>query len=99
VNETGGSALPAADSGWSIEIALDVESAHAIAPGAQILLVEANSDQLGDLLAGVDYVRRQPGVVVVSMSWGGNEFSGETFTIPTSPLRPATSAARGWPAA
>ena len=37
--------LPAADStgGWEMEESLDVEWAHAIAPGAKILLVEANS--------------------------------------------------------
>ena len=28
-----------------------------------------------DLLAAVDYARRQPGVSVVSMSWGGAEFA------------------------
>ena len=34
VNQTGGSTPPAADAGWASEIALDVEWAHAIAPGA-----------------------------------------------------------------
>ena len=43
VNQNGGSTLPAANAGWATEIALDVEWAHAIAPGANILLVEANS--------------------------------------------------------
>ncbi len=41
VNQNGGSSLPSADTGWAGEIALDVEWAHAIAPGANILLVEA----------------------------------------------------------
>ncbi|HMC63694.1 MAG TPA: S53 family peptidase [Gemmataceae bacterium] len=71
--------MPRADAGWAGEIALDVEWAHAIAPKAKILLVEAKSDNLGDLLAAVDYARAQPGVVAVSMSWGTNEFSGETY--------------------
>jgi subtilase family serine protease len=66
------------DGGWAQEISLDVEWAHAIAPGANILLVEAHSSYLNDLLAGVDYARQQPGVVAVSMSWGGPESSGET---------------------
>jgi subtilase family serine protease len=35
---------PAAPTGWSVEIALDVEWAHAVAPKANIVLVEANSD-------------------------------------------------------
>jgi hypothetical protein len=78
VNESGGSSLPAGNTGWAEEIALDVEWAHAIAPGAHILLVEANSSSYSDLLAGVTYAAKQSGVVAVSMSWGGNEFSGET---------------------
>src|SRR5260370_22736799 len=41
---------PAADAGWASEIALDVEWAHAIAPGANILLVEAKDSGLLNLL-------------------------------------------------
>src|SRR5438309_1692656 len=40
--------FPTADSGWAGEIELDVEWTHAIAPGAKILLVEANSSSLTD---------------------------------------------------
>ncbi|HEX8914660.1 MAG TPA: hypothetical protein VF796_20080, partial [Humisphaera sp.] len=54
--------------------ALDVEWAHAIAPAAKILLVEASSDNTDDLMAAVDYARRADGVSVVSMSWGGSEY-------------------------
>jgi len=87
VNQTGGSAMPAANAGWASEIALDCEWAHAIAPGASILLVEAKSNSMSDLIAAVNYARNVPGVVAVSMSWGGSEFSGETtydssFTTP-----------------
>jgi len=87
VNQTGGTTMPRADAGWASEIALDVEWAHAIAPGASILLVEANSNSYTDLMTAVDYARNQPGVVAVSLSWGGGEFSGETtydayFTTP-----------------
>src|SRR5205823_3938589 len=53
--------FPTADAGWAGEIELDVEWAHAMAPGAKILLVEANSDSLNDLLTAVDYARNQPG--------------------------------------
>ncbi len=78
VNQTGGASLPAADSsgGWELEESLDVEWAHAIAPGAKILLVEANSSNLNDLLQGVSYAASHANVV--SMSWGGSEFSGQT---------------------
>jgi subtilase family serine protease len=67
---------PAASAQWSIEIALDVEWAHAIAPQAKILLVEANSYALSDLLAGVDLAVTK-GASVVSMSWTTPEFSSE----------------------
>ena len=64
-----------------------MEWAHAIAPGANILLVEAASASVNDLLSAVNYARSQAGVSVVSMSWGAGEFSGETaydsvFTTP-----------------
>ncbi|HZU38395.1 MAG TPA: hypothetical protein VFA18_20895, partial [Gemmataceae bacterium] len=78
VNQTGGTTMPTADSGWSQEIALDVEWAHAIAPAAKILLVEANSSSMSDLMTAVQYAAKQSGVVAVSMSWGGGEFSGES---------------------
>lgn len=76
VNQTGGAALPATNASWALEIALDVEWAHALAPGANLLVVEANSGYLDDLLAGVSYAANHASVV--SMSWGGGEFSGET---------------------
>ncbi|MGA2497235.1 MAG: choice-of-anchor Q domain-containing protein, partial [Tepidisphaeraceae bacterium] len=63
---------------WEIEIALDIEWAHAIAPGADIVLVEATSDSDSDLYAAVATAAALPGVSAVSMSWGENEFSGET---------------------
>jgi subtilase family serine protease len=42
-----------ADAGWAVEISLDVQWAHAIAPNAKILLVEAQSSSLTSLLAAV----------------------------------------------
>jgi subtilase family serine protease len=77
VNQYGGSTMPQVNAGWAGEIALDVEWAHAIAPMANILLVEANSNSNNDLYTAVDFARHQPGVVVVSMSFGGGEFSGQ----------------------
>jgi subtilase family serine protease len=75
------------DAGWALETALDVEWAHAIAPGANIVLVEASSDSLAALLGAVGTASQLPGVSVVSMSWGATEFSGESaydsvFTTP-----------------
>ncbi len=87
VNQTGGSSLPTSDTNWGVEESLDVEWAHAMAPGANILLVEANSSSYSDLMTAVNYAANQTGVSVVSMSWGGSEWSGETsydsyFTTP-----------------
>ncbi len=79
VNQNGGASLPAANTSWGFEETLDVEWAHAMAPGAKILLVEANSSNYADLMAAVNYARNQPGVSVVSMSWGSGEFSSETY--------------------
>ena len=46
--------MPSVDSGWALESSLDVQWVHAIAPGAKILLVEASSNSLFDLLTA-DY--------------------------------------------
>jgi subtilase family serine protease len=67
------------DSTWAVEISLDVEWAHAIAPAANILLVEAKSSSMNDLIGAVDYARKTPGVSVVSMSWGTGEFPGYNY--------------------
>ena len=88
VSQTGSNKLPSSDAGWAQETSLDVEWAHAIAPGANILLVESKDDSLPDLVKGVNYARSVAGVSVVSMSWGSSEFSGQTsydkfFTTPT----------------
>jgi subtilase family serine protease len=68
---------PAANANWAVEIALDVEWAHAIAPQATILLVESPSNSLSDLLTAVDVAVRD-GASVVSMSWMAGEFPGES---------------------
>jgi subtilase family serine protease len=73
------SSLPSPDTSWGEEISLDVEWAHAIAPRANILLVEAYSAGTNDLLTAIDTARTAAGVSVVSMSWGGGEFSSEAF--------------------
>ncbi len=75
VNENGGTTLPRTDpsQGWEGEEALDVEWAHAIAPGANIILVEANSASDTDLFAAVNWARQQAGVSVISMSWGSDD--------------------------
>jgi subtilase family serine protease len=60
-----------------METSLDVEWAHAIAPTAKILLVEAKTPSGANLLSAIDYAASRKDVVAVSMSWGGAEFSDE----------------------
>jgi subtilase family serine protease len=75
VNQTGGTRYPRTNSGWALEISLDVQWAHAIAPGAKILLVEASTNSFANLLAAEDYAKTH--AQYVSNSWGASEFSGE----------------------
>jgi hypothetical protein len=76
-NETGGTSLPGSDStgGWELEESLDVEWAHAMAPGASIMLVEATSNSDPDLYAAVKYASNHANIV--SMSFDSGEFTGE----------------------
>ncbi len=82
---------PAANGSWALEASLDIEYAHAMAPGATVVLVEANSSSLADLFAAVDVATNEvrcgqmascsgaaSGSGEVSMSWGSSEFSGES---------------------
>jgi subtilase family serine protease len=100
-----------ANLGWAQEEAMDVEWVHAFAPGAAIVVVEAASDSTSDLMAAVNVARNIPSVTVVSMSWGGSEFRGQTgydgiFTTPAGHLGITFVAASGdngnsdpqWPA-
>src|SRR5262249_41643825 len=75
VNQNGGTSYPRKDAGWALEISLDVQWAHAIAPGAKILLVEATTNSFANLLAAEDYAKAH--AQYVSSSWGASEFSGE----------------------
>lgn len=72
-----GNKKPRGNGGWNQEAALDIEWAHAMAPSAKIVLVEAASASFSDLFAAVDKASTLAGVKQVSMSWGGSEFSSE----------------------
>ena len=70
---------PDAPGGWGVEESLDVEWVHAIAPMANIVVVEANSAFDSDLIqAAVATAASLPGVSAVSMSFGGGEDPSET---------------------
>ena len=92
LNQFGGATLPsnASPGTWDVEESLDVEWAHAMAPNANIILFEANSNGTNSLYRAVTTAAGYSGVSVVSMSWHSNnaEFSGETsldstFTTPS----------------
>lgn len=107
-NESGQAPTPARDPfGWELEAALDLQWAHGMAPLASLALVEAQSNQDVDMLAAVrlaaQWVRRQGGGIV-SMSWGGDEWTDElaydsTFKEPGVVFVAASgdSAGTSWP--
>ncbi|MFI5174740.1 MAG: peptidase S8/S53 subtilisin kexin sedolisin [Terriglobia bacterium] len=77
-----GGRRPRSNCGWAQEAALDIEWAHAMAPSARIILVEARSSSFADLFQAVDVASNLvspsgTGLGEVSMSWGGSEFSTE----------------------
>jgi len=99
INEQGGTSLPGPDpargAGWAIETSLDVEWAHAMAPGANIVLVEATSPftLIGDPTGPTTAVATAanlanatngvlPNASVVSMSFGETESTADFFTDP-----------------
>ncbi|HET7477219.1 MAG TPA: S53 family peptidase [Dermatophilaceae bacterium] len=73
VNQRGGSAPPAGDPGWGVEIALDVQAVSAACPRCRILLVEADSNRFDDIGKAVNRAVAM-GADVVSNSYGGDEF-------------------------
>jgi fibronectin-binding autotransporter adhesin len=76
-NQSGGTTLPSPAPGWGPEIALDIEWAHAIAPLANIEIVEADNSSLANELAAAKTAVTTLGASVVSMSFGGDlEFFG-----------------------
>jgi subtilase family serine protease len=76
-NQNGGTNPPRTDVGWDQEQALDLDMASAICPNCKILLVQANTNSFANLAAAVDYAANYPGVVAISNSYGGSEYSGE----------------------
>lgn len=72
---------PGVDYGWEGEEALDLQMAHAMAPKAKLYLVEAQTNADADLTGAVkcgNTTLTSNGGGEMSMSWGGEEFGGET---------------------
>ncbi len=68
---------PATNAGWATEINLDVQWAHAIAPNAKIVLIEAES-ATGTAIAAAMKVASQLGASAISMSYGAREYAQVT---------------------
>ena len=77
VNQRGGTAPPAGDTGWGQEIDLDLDMVSAVCPNCKILLVESDSNSFTDLGAAANQAYTL-GADAISNSYGGNEFSGES---------------------
>lgn len=77
IDQRGGTAYPLANAGWALEIAMDVEVAHAMCQNCSILLVEADDNGFNALAEAVDQAVAQ-GATVISNSWGAGEFSTQS---------------------
>ena len=66
--------------GWEFEESLDIEMAHAMAPGAKVILMEAASNNNSDLTTAVKAAAKlaaAAGGGEISMSYGGGESANE----------------------
>jgi subtilase family serine protease len=71
--------LPPTDGGWALEIALDIEIAHATCQNCHIVLVEANSSSLADLEVAESRAIKA-GATEISNSWSGAEPPSDSAT-------------------
>ncbi|HEX9105476.1 MAG TPA: S53 family peptidase, partial [Polyangia bacterium] len=74
------------DTGWYGEQTLDVEAAHAMAPGATIVAVAAQSPTDQDLIGALNLVVSQRLGSIVSNSWGQIEQQGFTDFLAWKPV-------------
>jgi subtilase family serine protease len=72
--------LPATDTGWGLEIALDVQTAHAVCQNCRINLYEANSNSFANLETAVNTAATQ-GADAISNSYGA--FGSDCGTRPS----------------
>ncbi len=68
---------PQSGSNWEEEESLDIEWAHVMAPKANLILYEADSSDGNDLYETAATAAQNAAVTVVSMSFGGAEYTGE----------------------
>src|SRR5581483_477479 len=84
LDQNGGTHLPSAQSpgqqDWNVETSLDIQWAHVIAPAAGIVVIECTTNSNFNLNQGAVTAAGLPGVVAVSMSFGGGESFVDTGT-------------------
>jgi subtilase family serine protease len=59
--------------GWTTEIALDIQSAHSIAPGAKIVVVASAGQDNEDQIASLQYIIDKKLAYTVSSSWENDD--------------------------
>jgi subtilase family serine protease len=79
INQTGGSSLPRANTGWAQEQALDVDAVSAACPDCKIVMVQAKTNSFANLGTAVKTAAQQPGVVAISNSYGGGDAPDTTY--------------------
>ena len=79
------SVASSASTDWNAESSMDAEWVHAMAPGANILIVQAPSPFVGALSYAASYASNVAKADVVSMSWGAAENSVQC---PRKPMQP-----------
>jgi subtilase family serine protease len=92
VDQNGGNSYPPVDTGWAVEISLDLAAMSALCPNCRIVLVEANSNSWSDLTTAQAQAASQ-GANQISDSWGGLDSSVPSGTFSFAGV--ATVAATG----
>jgi hypothetical protein len=77
LNQRGKPSTGSSNLGWSLEESMDVETVHGICPNCPLVVVEADSPSMANLLAAEDMAAAQ-GAKVISNSYGGDETTDES---------------------
>ncbi len=68
---------PPFDSGWAGETTLDIEWSHAMAPGANIALIQSIDNSDNNLMGGIQYALDNHLGNVISNSYGSDEYEDD----------------------
>jgi subtilase family serine protease len=78
-SQSGGSSLPRFNLGWAQEQSLDVDAVSAACPTCHILVIEASTSSFANLGAAEITAAGTPGVVAISNSYGGGDYSDASY--------------------